>query len=48
MALEMRSRFDEVSAKWTRAGFDLGFGVGISTGYATIGRIGFEGTAATP
>ena len=43
MALDMRSRFDEVAAKWTRAGFDLGFGIGISTGYATIGRIGFEG-----
>ena len=43
MALEMRSRFNELSAKWTRAGFDLGFGIGIATGYATIGRIGFEG-----
>ena len=25
------------------SGFDLGFGVGIAHGYATLGRIGFKG-----
>src|SRR5439155_4464 len=26
-----------------KRGYELGFGVGIATGYATLGRIGFEG-----
>ena len=29
--------------KWRKFGHDLGFGVGIAHGYATLGRIGFEG-----
>ena len=28
---------------WTRRGHDLGFGVGVAQGFATLGRIGFEG-----
>ena len=28
---------------WSRRGHDLGFGVGIAQGHATLGRIGFEG-----
>lgn len=43
MALDMR---DEVSAlldKWSKRGFELGFGVGIALGYATLGQVGFEG-----
>lgn len=43
MALGMHVRFGAVSARWARAGFELGLGVGIATGYATVGRIGFEG-----
>jgi adenylate cyclase len=43
MALAMRDRFGELAADWTRRGYGLGFGVGIATGYATLGRIGFEG-----
>ena len=43
MALAMRERFDGLAADWTRRGYGLGFGVGIATGYATLGRIGFEG-----
>ena len=43
MALAMRDRFEVLSADWTRRGYGLGFGVGIATGYATLGRIGFEG-----
>ena len=30
-------------AGWERRGHDLGFGAGIAQGYATLGRIGFEG-----
>jgi adenylate cyclase len=43
MAVAMRARFDELAEAWTRRGYHLGFGIGIATGYATLGRIGFEG-----
>jgi len=43
MSLAMRDRFDDLSAQWSKRGHSLGFGVGIDTGYATLGRIGFEG-----
>ena len=43
MACAMRERFDEMARSWQRRGYELGFGVGIATGYATLGRIGFEG-----
>jgi class 3 adenylate cyclase len=43
MALDMRDRVDELTAVWRRRGHDLGFGVGIAQGYATLGRVGFEG-----
>jgi PAS domain S-box-containing protein len=43
MAIAMRDRAVELAAAWRRHGYDLGFGVGVSRGYATIGRIGFEG-----
>jgi adenylate cyclase len=43
MALFMRERVKELSAKWRKLGYELDFGVGIAQGYATIGGIGFEG-----
>ena len=43
MALAMRERVKELTAKWSKLGYDLDFGVGIAQGYATIGAIGFEG-----
>lgn len=43
MALEMRDRVDGLATHWRRQGHDLGFGVGIAQGYATLGRVGFEG-----
>jgi class 3 adenylate cyclase len=43
MALEMRDRFAELAAGWQRAGFELDVGIGLATGYATVGRVGFEG-----
>ena len=42
-ALEMRERFSALAAGWRKRGFDLGLGVGIASGYATLGRVGFEG-----
>jgi class 3 adenylate cyclase len=43
MALAVRERFDELAETWRKRGFDLGLGIGIAAGYATLGRIGFEG-----
>jgi adenylate cyclase len=43
MAVEMRAQINEATAKWRKQGHELGFGIGISYGYATLGRIGFEG-----
>jgi class 3 adenylate cyclase/putative methionine-R-sulfoxide reductase with GAF domain len=42
-AMAMRDRFDELAAGWRKRGYDLGLGIGIAVGYATLGRIGFEG-----
>jgi len=43
MALAMRHRAAALAESWRRHGYSLGIGVGIATGYATLGRIGFEG-----
>ncbi len=43
MALEMRTAVGALLKKWRRLGHELGFGIGISHGYATLGTIGFEG-----
>ena len=43
MAVEMRNAVSPLLEKWRKLGHDLGFGVGIAQGYATLGRIGFEG-----
>ena len=42
MAVEMRAVVSELMLAWRRRGFDLGFGIGVAQGYATLGRIGFE------
>src|ERR671935_84972 len=43
MALAAQARFDQLAATWRKRGSDLGLGIGIAAGYATLGRIGFEG-----
>jgi adenylate cyclase len=43
LALAMRARIDELAAGWRRRGHELGFAVGVSLGYATLGLVGFEG-----
>src|SRR6185295_19083364 len=43
MAIEMRNNVVGLATKWHKHGHELGFGVGIAQGYATLGRIGFEG-----
>ena len=42
-ALAAQERFAELDARWRKAGVELGLGIGIASGYATLGRIGFEG-----
>jgi len=43
MAVAMRERFAPMAAAWAKRGYELGFGAGIATGYATLGRIGYDG-----
>ena len=43
MAIAMRECVGELVAKWRKRGHLLDFGAGIAQGYATLGKIGFEG-----
>jgi class 3 adenylate cyclase/putative methionine-R-sulfoxide reductase with GAF domain len=43
MALEMREAIGALTETWRRWGHEIGFGIGISHGFATLGTIGFEG-----
>ena len=43
MALAMQREVTRLAAGWRRRGYDLGMGVGIAQGFATIGGIGFSG-----
>jgi class 3 adenylate cyclase len=42
-ALAARQSIAELAQQWRRRGIELGLGIGIEAGYATLGRIGFEG-----
>ncbi|MBI3912805.1 MAG: GAF domain-containing protein [Chloroflexi bacterium] len=42
MAIEMRAAIAALQTKWKKRGFDLGFGIGVSLGYATMGAFGSE------
>ena len=43
MAVAMRDRVSTLAEQWRKHGHELGFGVGVAQGYATLGKIGFEG-----
>jgi adenylate cyclase len=43
MAIEMRAAIGALIEKWRKLGHDIGFGIGIAHGFATLGTIGFEG-----
>ena len=43
MAIDMRGAIGELIEKWRKLGHDIGFGIGIAHGFATLGTIGFEG-----
>jgi adenylate cyclase len=41
MAIEMREAVARLQVDWRRRGREIGFGIGIAQGYATLGQIGF-------
>jgi GAF domain-containing protein len=43
MALELRNALGALTDTWSRLGHEIGFGIGIAHGFATLGTIGFEG-----
>jgi class 3 adenylate cyclase len=43
MALEVRDAMSSLTTAWRKRGHELDFSIGVALGYATIGRIGFEG-----
>jgi class 3 adenylate cyclase len=43
LALAMRDKVRELAEDWQKRGYDLGFGIGIASGDATLGIVGFEG-----
>lgn len=43
MAMEMQARVGDLRQGWLKKGYDLDLGVGMASGYATLGTIGFEG-----
>lgn len=43
MAVAMRERFVGLAQGWRKRGYELDLGLGVAAGYATLGRIGFEG-----
>jgi adenylate cyclase len=43
LAFAMRDRVRELDKVWQKRGYKLGFGIGITSGYATLGIVGFEG-----
>jgi len=43
MAVEMRSQITVLAQKWRRYGHELGFGIGIAAGYATLGSVDYRG-----
>jgi adenylate cyclase len=42
LALDMRERVAHLAKRWARVGHALGFGIGIASGYATLGQVGFK------
>jgi class 3 adenylate cyclase len=39
----MRTRVRRLAEAWGRRGHDLGLGIGVAQGYATLGTVGFDG-----
>ena len=39
----LREEMAELTLRWRKRGYELGFGAGLALGYATCGQVGFEG-----
>jgi adenylate cyclase len=39
----LRAAIETLIEKWRRLGHEIGFGIGVAHGFATLGTIGFEG-----
>ena len=42
LAVDMQKKVTHLREEWHRFGFDLGIGIGINTGYMTVGNIGSD------
>src|SRR4029077_9828136 len=42
LAVEMQRSVQELIVRWRSRGYQVGFGVGLASGLATVGRIGYE------
>ena len=45
LALDIRAAFKELREPWSKRGHIFGLGLGIASGYATLGLVGFKGRA---
>jgi len=45
LALDMRAAFEDIRRLWGRIGRPIGFGIGVASGYATLGLVGYQGGA---
>ena len=43
VAMDLRAPLEHLVTEWSRKGFDLGYGIGVAFGHATLGTVGFEG-----
>lgn len=43
VATQVRGPLDTLVEQWARRGFELGYGLGVAYGYATLGVVGFDG-----
>jgi adenylate cyclase len=46
MAVKMQEKFCAMLVEWEKSGYQIGLGIGIAHGFATVGAIGFEGRLA--
>jgi class 3 adenylate cyclase len=43
LALELSGALERLAHRWSARGYELGHGIGIAYGYATLGTVGYEG-----
>lgn len=45
LALDIQAAFDDIRRPWMKLGHTVGLGIGVASGYATLGLVGFKGRA---